>query len=100
MNANMKKTKVVSSATNFIRKRKEKWRPSLNGSEDLNEDRSDSQVSTFSYLQISNYYHRNSSEYYGSSCSGPVARNCSVKKVHETFHTILRKTPAMANRFQ
>lgn len=50
MNANMKKTKVVSSATNFIRKRKEKWRPSLNGSEDLNEGRSDSQVPTFPYL--------------------------------------------------
>ncbi|XP_002162373.2 septin-7 isoform X1 [Hydra vulgaris] len=33
----MKKGKVVSSATNFIRKRKEKWRPSLNGSEDPHE---------------------------------------------------------------
>lgn len=50
MNANMKKTKVVSSATNFIRKRKEKWRPSLTGSEDLNEHRSDSQVPSFCYL--------------------------------------------------
>ena len=100
MNANMKKTKVVSSATNFIRKRKEKWRPSLNGSEDLNEDRNDSQVSTFSYHQISNYYHRNSSEYYVSSCSGLVARNCSFKKMHETFHKIFRKTLAVANRFQ
>lgn len=33
----MKKGKSFGNATAFIRKKKEKWRPSLNGSEDVNE---------------------------------------------------------------
>lgn len=41
----MKKTKPIASATAFIRKRKEKWRPSLNGSEDMSQDGSSTDVS-------------------------------------------------------
>ena len=36
----MKKTKPIANAAAFIRKRKEKWRPSLTGSEDIGGDAS------------------------------------------------------------
>lgn len=53
-NNNMKKTKPIASATAFIRKRKEKWRPSLTGSEDIHEgstrSESNEYVSVFFYF--------------------------------------------------